>query len=93
MILLRRTAGRPAAPAGEARRPPAGAGEGGDARRLALLDGRLRLRVRLRLLPLPLLPLRRRLPPLLGGPLRPKGPFTCDVRKMSGIGPLPPSCH
>ena len=59
-------AGRPAAPAGAAGRPPAGADKGGDAGRLAVVDGRLRLRVRLRLLPLPPLPRRRRLPALLG---------------------------
>ena len=63
-------AGRPAAPAGAARRPPARPHQGGDGPRLSLLDGRLRLRVRLLLLPLPLLPRRRRLPPLLRAPLR-----------------------
>ena len=89
-MINNRHAGRPRAPAGASGGAAAGAGEGGDAGRLALLGRRLPLRVRLRLLPLPLLPLRRRLPPLLGGPLRPEGPFTYDVRKVFGIlDPLP----
>ena len=88
--MIRQTPGRLAASAGAAGRPPAGAGQGGDARRLALLDGRLRLRVRLRLLPLPLLPRRRRMPSMLGALVRAKGPFIHDVRKVCGpLYPIP----